>query len=198
MKFTKGHHSPKVVTISTLPNSAKTWDSVPHASCACFLVSRGRGRARSPVTPGRATLVKPSSSPSPGVLFKSHVHTGQFALDYIIIWGNWTEWGLLSERMGRRRPGFPALPPRPHLLAPAILRQTGPTKGEPGTQVRSQGHPRASLLSPPAPTAPRPLRTQMRRGFQGLSPTVRADLRGKRFQQHHSREKKSSKRTPAF
>ena len=39
----------------------------------------------------RATLVMPSIRSSPGVLFKSHIHTGLIAFDEVIIWGNWTE-----------------------------------------------------------------------------------------------------------
>lgn len=143
-----------------------------------------------PVPPGRATLVRPRSSPSTSTqvsLLWTRLSLGETGRN-----------GACCQRMGRSPRGFPALPPRPHLLAAAKLRQTGPLEGGPRPRAWSTGHPRASLLSPPPALPIRPPRTQIRRGFQGLSPTVRAGLRGKQFQQHHDREKKSGTWTPAF
>lgn len=138
------------------------------------LVSRGTG-ARPPVAPARATLAPPSIRPSPGVPVKSHVHIGQFAFDSVIIWGNWTEWDELSEETGRSQPGFPA-----HLPTPTFCpRNSAVDRACPGTAWQagsSQGHSRASLLSPQLP-------------LQGLGPSVHAGSQGKQVRQHTARRR---------
>lgn len=84
--------------------------------------------------------------------------------------------------------------PQPHLLAPGNSGENRPCR-EPGRQALRKGRPCASLLFPHFPPTPcsRPPRTQMGRGFQGLSPTVYAGLQGKKFKHHHNSKEKSSK-----
>lgn len=172
MTFTKGHHSRKVVTILTLPNSAKTRDSVPPKPCTA--VWRPEARAR--------TALSLSREPCCAALHLtvlwcschvSHPHRS-ICFDSVIIWGNWTEWDELSEETGRSQPGFPAHLPTP-TLAPGILQQTGPDQGQPGRQARAE----VTTCQSPVSQLPR----------QGLGPSVHAGLQGTQFRQHTARRR---------